>query len=367
MATRWPVGGIRTFLHYVYTQPSFGDCRVKLLVPGQDPATDLAGYLPAPVFQVVATPSSALGLGRAVRRELKQDRYDLLHSHGLTAGMLGQFARIGRRVPHLITIHDMFLPKMFRGIRGGLTRSMLNRAVSSVDGVHAVGEDCAANFLEFVSSVPRRRVHAIPNGIDTERFVRAQPLDVRRECQLAPDTALIGFFGRFMAPKGFRTLVDAIGRLTERGFSRPLKVVTFGWGGFIREDYRYLEDKGLCDHFLQRPHTDEPERWMKGMDIIAMPSHWEACGLLAMEALTAGVPIVGTECIGLRRVLAGSPAHVVRPGDAAALAEALRCELADARTAEFSAYAAIAAERFTVTRNATALRALYDDILAGFA
>ena len=101
---------------------------------------------------------------------------------------------------------------------------------------------------------------------------------------------------------------------------------------------------------------------MKGMDVVAMPSRWEACGLLAMEALTAGVPIVGTNCIGLREVLSGSPARMVSPGDNEALAALLHEELEQPRHEEFRAYANIAARRFSAAGSAQTVRSLYEDL-----
>jgi glycosyltransferase involved in cell wall biosynthesis len=362
MAARWPVGGIRTFFRYVYTQPSLDGCRVTLLAPGDDLQSDLGRHLTPSAFSVRPTEGSAAGLCLAIRRELRGRAYDLLHTHGLTAGILGQIARIGTRTPHLLTVHDVFLPTTFRGLAGRLRRATINRVLSSVDGVHAVGGDCAANFRRYIASVPGCRVHAITNGIDTQRFAGATPIDIRREQRLGADTALIGFFGRFMAPKGFRTLVDAVELLAGSGPVRPFRVITFGWGGFIREDYDYLRSKGLGEFFIQRQHTDEPERWMKGLDVVVMPSRWEACGLLAMEALAAGVPIVGSDCIGLREVLAATPARMVEPGNAAALAQALGRELEERRSAEFQAYSPTAVERFSVARNASALRSLYDEL-----
>lgn len=362
MATRWPVGGIRTFFRYVYTQASLGDCRVRLLAPDDNLPADLGRYLPDETFQVRTTANDGMALGRAIRRELRRRPYDLLHSHGLTAGVLGQLARFGTGVPHLLTVHDVFLPTMFEGIRGRLKKLALARVLAGVDAVHAVSDDCAGNFREYMMGFPPQRVYAIANGIDTERFSRAPPVDIRAHYRLPPETALIGFLGRFMAQKGFRTLVDAVGLLRARDPLRPLRVLTFGWGGFVREDYAYLQSRGLGELFIQHPHTDEPEQWMKGLDVIAMPSRWEACGLLAMEALAAGVPIVGTDCIGLREVLAGSPARVVPPADAQALADALAQELRDTRTDDFRAYSATAVDRFSAARNAQALRALYGEI-----
>ena len=96
-----------------------------------------------------------------------------------------------------------------------------------------------------------------------------------------------------------------------------------------------------------------------------MPSRWEACGLLAMEALCAGVPLVGTTCIGLREVLAGTPALTAPPGDHEAIARALVAAVAPEVRPRFAAYRAQARERFSSERTARELRALYDRLAGG--
>ena len=55
------------------------------------------------------------------------------------------------------------------------------------------------------------------------------------------------------------------------------------------------------------------------LDLLVVPSLWEASSVVSMEAMAAGVPVLGTDCIGLREVLRGTPSRVVRAGDPAAL------------------------------------------------
>lgn len=165
-----------------------------------------------------------------------------------------------------------------------------------------------------------------------------------------------------MSPKGFKVLVDAIDHINRNLVTEPTPhVATFGWGGFIREDYAYLEELGLKDYFHQMPQTNNMAGALKGVDVVAMPSRWEACGLLAMEALAAGVPIVGSDCIGLREVLSGSPARQVPVGNAPALADALLEEInnLEQRRDAFQAYQSEAVERFAIDRPARALADLY--------
>ncbi|WP_165856072.1 glycosyltransferase [Marinobacter sp. JSM 1782161] len=130
------------------------------------------------------------------------------------------------------------------------------------------------------------------------------------------------------------------------------------------EDYEYLNDKGLGDYFHQAEQTRDMAAALKGVDVVAMPSRWEACGLLAMEALAAGVPIIGSDCVGLREVLRDSPALVCRAGDAESLKNALVDQFRQAgeKKLQFSDYQAQAVEKFSVKRPAASFRRLYEDL-----
>ena len=363
LTSLWPVGGIRTFFRYIYGQDAFSDIELHLVAPDRG----LGGYLEKhlPPDRITLHPCDHHGrvFAGAVRRHLRAQRYALIHSHGFSAGAITALAALGRDTPHMMTAHDVFLPTSFPGLKGKLRRRSLSLLYRRLNLIHAVTMDGADNLLEYLPELRPERVKPILHGIDTQLFSQAKPVNIRAELDLPENALLVGFFGRFMAQKGFRTLVDAVDVIRrEQLTTRPLRVLTFGWGGFIREDYQYLTEKGLAEHFIQLEATDEPQRWMKGMDVVAMPSRWEACGLLGMEALCAGVPIVGTTCIGLREVLEGSPAPMVEPEDAAALARALmKAAQADQRPA-FEAYQATAAQRFAIERPARDLRALYESL-----
>ena len=315
-------------------------------------------------FEVRALSRSALKGIQELRDLIRVEKPDLLHSHGFRAGVLMELSRKGfRKAPHLMTAHDVFLPAQFRGLKGKLKLGALNLTYSCLDGVHGVSDDCARNFKEFMPLVHRDRITPILHGIDVERFRDAKPDDIRGRLDLPEDAKVIGFFGRFMGQKGFRTLVDAVWVLRGEGrFPANTYVVTFGWGGFIREDYEYLQELGLGDVFVQHPHTDHPETAIAAVDVVAMPSRWEACGLLGMEALAAGVPIVGGNCIGLREVLAGSPAPLVEPMDHQALGNALLDLLESGAKERFQAYAPEAQERFALERPCAELRRLYSQV-----
>jgi glycosyltransferase involved in cell wall biosynthesis len=364
MSSLHPVGGIRTHLRYVFGLADFKDIEITLLAPGEDVAGYFAEHIPRSNFNVQTSSPDPKELIREIRKSLSRGRYDLLHSQGLRTGVAGEIARTGKGVPHMVTIHDVFFPATFSGIRGKLARFGLNIMLRQCDLIHAVGEDCGNNFREFMQFVRAERVRIVTNGIDTSRFSDSNPVDATAFFGIEENTFMFGFFGRFMAQKGFRTIVDAVELMVRAGPTRPFRVVTFGWGGFVREDYQYLQDKGLGAYFLQHPGTDEAERWMKSMDVVLMPSRWEALPLVAMEALVGGVPIIGTNCLGSREVFAGSPAVVIPPGNPNALAAAMSDMLGSNRIKEFREYVPNAIDRFDVSRCAAGIRYLYDELVS---
>jgi glycosyltransferase involved in cell wall biosynthesis len=93
-----------------------------------------------------------------------------------------------------------------------------------------------------------------------------------------------------------------------------------------------------------------------------MPSLWEACPLLPMEAMCAGVPVLGSDCIGLNEVLAGSPSCIVPAGDEAALAAAIRQASYAPWKDRAAQYAPLAQRRFDVQARAHDLAALFDQL-----
>jgi glycosyltransferase involved in cell wall biosynthesis len=101
---------------------------------------------------------------------------------------------------------------------------------------------------------------------------------------------------------------------------------------------------------------------LRGVDLVVMPSRWEACPLLPMEVLSCGVPIIGTNCVGLREVLAGTPAKIIPVGDSSALAAAIKVQLSEGVDA-FTAYQPAAIKRFNASAHASQLKNLYTQIM----
>ncbi len=165
-----------------------------------------------------------------------------------------------------------------------------------------------------------------------------------------------------MAQKGFRFLVDAIELLRQEQLPKKPIVMTFGDGCFASQEKIKIKERGLEEHFFFMPFAPNVASTMKGLDVIAMPSLWEACPLQPMEALVCGTPFIGTDCVGLHEVLQDTPASIVPKKDASALANAIASEIRESRKNIFTKFQNEAARRFNVLKTRNSIFQLYEEI-----
>lgn len=368
LVARWPVGGIRTYLQRMLLDESFADIDVSVLLPDVQESRILERALMARRINWIFSRESTRSLAVQAAKTIMQCRPALVHSHGFTSAVCAGPACVLTSIPHLTTVHDVFLETQFSGLTGTIRRVVTELGLRSSDAIHFVSYDSRANTMEFMPRVLQGRTASfvVPHGVDTERLDSARERDLHASLDVPRHVKLIGFCGRFMAQKGFRVLVDAVLRLKAQDVQLPaFKVVAVGSGGYIREDQQYVENRGVRDLFHFEPLQPEIGPTLKALDVLVMPSRWEASGLLAMEALVVGVPLIGTSCIGLRETLAGTPARMVIPGDAEALAKAIAEELVESTKASSRAFMTAAKSRFDQHVAYRSVRKIYDELGVG--
>lgn len=368
MVIRWPVGGIRTFIRYVFRGFDTQNWSFTIIAPDIEEMRILIDDLSTQDVKFISTvpePSPAL-LAIKVAETLMSGNYDIIHSHGFTSGLCSVGGSLLYRVPHIMTSHDVINRSQFDGQWGYIKRHIMSMVFSKIDIIHSVSNDAHNNLLEYFPTLCTKtgRCVVISNGIEIDRFRKAISRDLRGELGLSDNVFLIGFMGRFMAQKGFRYLVDAV-ELLVRGeplLRHPL-VLTFGDGGFIREEQAAIQKRGLIEFFTFLPFTDNIAGTVKGLDVVVMPSLWEACGLLAMETMLCGVPLIASDCIGLREVVQGTPAKIVSKADSHGLYKAILSEIEMSTRDDFENYIDIACEKYDVKRVRESLINTYNALL----
>ncbi len=363
---RWPVGGIRTYLREMFRQKHFAGVRFTVLMPETVESKHLADEISSERIKWLFTENSAVALAQAAWRLIRSGDFALVHSHGFTSAMCTSLPVALQGLPHLVTAHDVFTKGQFSGFRGEIKRLGVQALLRRADVLHAVTEDGRNNILEFLPTMKARasRIDVIPHGVDTNKLVAATARDLRSELKLPPATFLFGFFGRFMAQKGFRVLVSAVRIIREQGLiPQGFRVICVGAGGYIQEDRDLIQQQGLSELFVFLPFEREIGSSLKAVDAVVMPSLWEASGLLAMEALVCGTPLIASSCIGLRETVANTPVRTVVPKDAAELARAMIEEATAPSRAQALQFVPTAVQRFNASTSFEALRVVYDQLL----
>lgn len=362
-----PGGGIRTYFRYIYGEQCFENYHFTLVAPDVGLSGFLERVLPEGRLVVKPTPRGKVEYMLRMRGLVRSGKFDLVQAHGFSAGLLTAAACIGLRTPFVITTHDVFLEGRFQGVKGRLQKSLIGKLLAQASVINPVGLDAAENLASNYPTLKRRgQIAPIRNGIHVESFQTPSRRPLRQELGLADDVILLGFFGRFMGQKGFSTLRDALAKCIEQaGLRDRLAVVCFGWGGFIREEQAELAQRGLSGWFHFVDHTDDMAEALRGVDVAVMPSRWEACPLLPMEAMVSGVPVIASDCIGMREVTEDTPALSFAVNQVGELASAIKYSVDNLqeRKQRAEAFRETAARRFDAKDTARALRTLFESTL----
>jgi glycosyltransferase involved in cell wall biosynthesis len=350
---RFPVGGIRTHLRYIYPTLDAAGFRFTFVVPDDDALGVLKstlGDLQSAEYVGVPGRGARVPLWATVRRLARSGNFAAVHSHGFTAAVHAVLGTFGLGLPHIATIHDVVRPEQFRGLWGACKRWALGRLLRRIDTILPVGHDVRANLLEYLGPLRSRadRLITVPNGVpipeDSQSAYSSR--DLRKELGLGPEVPLLGFLGRFMEQKGFLPLVRALEMLRAEPDCPRFQLVALGTGDCEQSYRREVERRGLAACVRMLPFTPDVQPLLGQLDLLVVPSLWEALPLLPMEAMVAGVPVVGTDCICLREVLTDTPSLVVRAGDPRALADGLRQALVHPRTKAARDFVPTARRRF---------------------
>lgn len=201
------------------------------------------------------------------------------------------------------------------------------------DGCIAISPEIAAQFAAV--GVAKDRIAEIPNGIDTERFKPARPVErtaLRERLGLPLDRPVVLFTGRLSRAKGLMTLLEAWREIVRDG--EPAFLVLAGAGGQSHDDCEadlraLAAAPPLIGTVFLPGAVDNPEHWLQAADLFVFPSEYEGFGLSLVEAMAAGLPVVATPVGVAPELLAdGAAGRLVPIGDAAALTQALGSLLA---------------------------------------
>jgi len=254
-------------------------------------------------------------------RRLEGWRPDLVHAHDWLVAWAGDTLSTLWDVPLVATVHATE-----RGRHGGTLPPGQPQGVNAVEWWLTFLARrvivCTRFMVDEVTSsfdLPRSKVDLIPNGVDADRFAPPSPAPARGE-----NGPLVVSWGRLQYEKGFHTLIEAMAIVRR---SRPdARCVIAGKGEYGDELQSLAERLGVADivRFAGFLPDDELHSALHTASCAVIPSLYEPFGIVALEALAAGAPVVAAAAGGLAEILGGTDAALLfQPGWADACAKAL--------------------------------------------
>ena len=300
--------------------------QVSVLAPVDDPDVGgLPSYL-VPAGRAVPVPYNGsvarLAFGPVTltrtRRWLRRGGFDVLHLHEPTVPSLSMLALFAARGPIVATFHTATARSRALEVFG----TALQPGLEKITGRIAVSSAARRVVVEHLG----HDAVLIPNGVAVQKFAGAQPLAG------APDVPTVVFLGRVDEPrKGLDVLVGALPSLQKQ--VPDVRVIVAGPGDFDGPVPDCMELTGLVSE------ADKASVYATGDIYCAPNTHGESFGIVLIEAMATGTPVVASDLEAFRRVLDDGDAGVLVPvGDSGALADALADLLHDpVRRAQLSA------------------------------
>lgn len=310
-------------------------------------------------------------------------RYDAVHSHYWLSGWAAHLLKRYWNAPTVHTFHTLArLKNVVAGHAGqesAVRVQIENRLLDVVDHVIAPNPDERAEMV-WRMGADNARICVIPPGIDLDLFHPHNAVAARDRLGL-PDNPLVLFVGRVDPMKGIETLLDGFHDLRSREWGdEPPKLVFVGGtveqrngqsvpGDDLAPVVRRAGELGILDDIIFR--GSEPQEllpdYYAAATVCAVPSRYESFGLVAVEAMACGLPVVASRAGGLRFTVEEEVSGLLVPvGDTAALANALDRVIRDRDLrASLQVGARQAAIRFSWQTIGPAMLTLYERLAEG--
>ena len=227
------------------------------------------------------------------------------------------------KIPYVVTAHGGDIEKMAK--KNATIRKWTTRILQESSHVIAVGP-VLAKQIETDFHVSNDKITIMSMGVNREVFKPGNKNDARKLLKLSPDEFLFSFVGNVIKQKGIEELLQAFQEV-KSNTAKQVKLAIIG----SRRDVSFMEKIAplLNNDVLLIDPVKQPDlvTWFQASDVFVLPSHIEGFGLVALEAIACGTPVIATDVGGLSSLLAHDAGHLVEAHNAHALKEEMLLSL----------------------------------------
>ncbi len=314
--------------------------------------------------------------------EEKGLKYDVIHSHywmsGLAAELLSK-AWGGTPVVNMFHTLGEMKNRVARSEseKAGEDRLKGERQVLRRADRIIVATLAELTQLRFLYRADSRKMTVIPPGVDTSHFYPIPADEAKQYIGLKPENRMVLFVGRIEPLKGVDTLIQAMSCLDLQGIHRPVHLAIIGGDVDVSPEEMSEEMTRLqkmCDDlcmggmvlFLGKRGQDTLPYYYSAAEVVVMPSLYESFGMVALEAMACGTPVIASEVGGLGYLVQnGITGYTIPDSDPAELCDKLSHLLgnADLRNQMGNAAAEYAAD-YAWNKVASQIIDIYKDVAA---
>jgi glycosyltransferase involved in cell wall biosynthesis len=244
-------------------------------------------------------------------RVLKGNRFDVVHTHGYFADIIGVPVSRLLRIPHLSTCHGFISNDRNLKIYNSLDRFSLrfcNRIIAVSEGIK---DDLIKNGISGSKIVVIQ--NAVQNSYNPDSFEESKQ-ERRKILGIKENEYVAGYIGRLSDEKGLEYLIEAGPILREK--DEAIKILIIGDGPKRKELENLTKKKGLEREIFFTGFQNNIEEWMPVLDIFVLPSLTEGTPMALLEAMSAGIPPIASAVGGVPKVVEdGINGFLVPPGD----------------------------------------------------
>ena len=284
-------GAEGVILNLIKALPKSVHCTLGNFFNAQNPHTELADAVSDLEFEVKQIPCSGafdLSALRKISQVIKEEKIDLIHSHGYKSDFYGLIAAKTNHIPIISTFHSF----QTESVKGGFYARLQKFLYRFFNQVVCVSD----KLLEELKKTPlsQQKMRIIDNGITTDDYLRDPQAkkELAAKWNLPTEGVFIGVAGRLSPEKGFDIFCQAAARIAKK--QPNVYFLIAGQGPEEEHLQEIVQNLKLEERIIFLGLVKNMNEFFSSLDIFVLSSLTEGLPLVILEAMAAGLPIVAT-------------------------------------------------------------------------